>query len=739
MRKLAWFAVGFAAACAAGAYLVSGMWLLLLGIFCLFGGIPLLFVHTKYSKLAGLILCGCAVSFGWFWVFDTFYLNTARQYDGKSVVATVELTDYGSETGYGVSADGKLELNGKTYRIRAYLAGDVHVSPGDTVTGRVRLRQNDRGTDTLFNGYVEADAVLETAETLPIKYYPAKLRHDIMNLLDRLFPTDTLGFARALLLGDSRALTYSQNTAFSVSGIRHIVAVSGLHVSILFSVIYLVTGRRRYLTGLLGIPVLILFAAVAGFTPSVVRACIMQGLMSVALMLNREYDPPSALAAAVLTMLAVNPMSIVSVSLQLSVACMIGIFLFADPIRRYILRGKPEKLAKGKTALAKSIRFLANSISVTLSAMITTTPLCAWYFGTVSILGVLTNILTLWAISFAFYGIMAACAAGAFWQPLGRVIAWVVSWPIRYVLTVSEVVASFPLAAVYTASIYIVLWLVFSYVLLGIHLLSKKKRPVILSACMVAGLIIALAASCLEPGLDPYRVTVLDVGQGQCILFQCGGDSYLVDCGGDSDETVADDAAGLLLSQGITKLDGVFLTHYDRDHGGALANLLTRVDAEKLYMPDIAAKGTIRQDLEAEYSEIIQLVREDTRLREPNCTVTLFAATEDTGDNESCLCILFRTENCDILITGDRGIAGEAELLTHGSLPELELLVVGHHGAKNATGTDLLVETMPNTAVISVGADNNYGHPSQETLEKLSRFCKRVWRTDLHGTILFRG
>jgi len=100
---------------------------------------------------------------------------------------------------------------------------------------------------------------------------------------------------------------------------------------------------------------------------------------------------------------------------------------------------------------------------------------------------------------------------------------------------------------------------------------------------------------------------------------------------------------------------------------------------------------------------------------------------------------LFQRENCDILITGDRGESGERELLSHGPLPELELLVVGHHGSATSSGPELLTETMPKQAVISVGSNNTYGHPSPSVCERLKRFCGKVWRTDLHGTILFRG
>ena len=118
----------------------------------------------------------------------------------------------------------------------------------------------------------------------------------------------------------------NRGTDLKVSGIRHVAAVSGLHVTILFSLVYVLTGRRKWLAALLGFPVLVLFALVAGFSPSIVRACVMLGLMILAMLLNRAYDGPSALSFAVLILLLINPWSITDVSFQLSVCSLTGLF-----------------------------------------------------------------------------------------------------------------------------------------------------------------------------------------------------------------------------------------------------------------------------------------------------------------------------------------------------------------------------------------------------------------------------
>lgn len=746
MRTLMWFTIGFAAACFFGMYLVTGAWLILLFGFVIAATVPLFFLKNKAARITAVVLLGLSAGLLWQYGFDALYLQTARGYDGETVSTVATVSDYSFETQFGVAVDGKISLDGKSYKVRIYLTDYSELSPGDTIQADFRLRLTTRdslqgstyhqGDGIFLLAYTRSDAKIQKAQSVPLKYYPAKLRREITSLLDNTFPADTLAFARALLLGDGNLLDYETDTAFKLSGVRHVIAVSGLHVSILFSLVYLVSGRRRFLTAILGIPVLFLFAAIAGFTPSVMRACIMQGLVVVGVMVNKEYDPPTALAFAVLTMLAVNPMTITSVSFQLSVGCVIGILLFYEKINAYLL--KLCKCPKGHVWKARVLRWLCSSVSITLSAMVFTTPLSAVYFGTVSLVGIVTNLLTLWIISAIFYGIMLACVAGAVYLPAGMLIAKFVSWGIRYVQYIARVMASVPFSAVYTCSKYIVVWLVFSYILIGIFLVSKKKMPGLLAVCIVLMLIACIGVSCMVPCMDDYRVTVFDVGQGQAVLVQSDGKHYLVDCGGDAPAIAADTVAAELLSQGINRLDGVILTHYDLDHAGGVPCLLTRVDADAIYLPDMEDNNGICESLQSSFGDRVEIISREKQIESESMCISLFPSADGTKGNESCMCILFQVKECDILITGDRNTSGEKELLHQIQLPELELLVVGHHGSASATGFELLEKVRPKAAVISVGADNYHGHPSTEVLKRLELFGCCVLRTDLDGTIIFK-
>lgn len=750
MRKLMWIAIGLVAASAIGAYLLPVQILLWLGAGALFLCVgSFLLLRKSENTFPAFLLLGLALGFTWFSLYDGFRLKDARKLDGETLTVTITVSDYSFEANYGTGADGTVELNGKNYAVRFYLNQKVSLSPGDSVFGEYRFRYTaDGGREEathhsskgiLLLAYPQGDPEISFSDSSSVRYFPSYLRKHLLETVEKVFPDDAAPFVKALLLSDTSELNYETETALSLSGIRHVAAVSGLHVSMLFSLVYLLTGKRRILTAAVGAPVLLLFAAMAGFTPSVVRACTMQLLMLLAMVSKREYDPPTALSFAVVVMLLWNPLVITSTGFQLSVASVAGIFLFAGRISTWLLDQKRLGRFSASSWKARLMRYISASISVSISAMVTTLPLCAWYFGCISLLSVLTNLLCLWVITVLFCGVIVACILCFAWLPLARMLGWILAWAVRYVLGVAGAVAELPFAAVYTESIYIVCWLAFCYVLLCVFLLSKERRPLILSCCAAIALMVSLIASWTEPILDNYRVTVLDVGQGQCILLQSDGKTYMVDCGGGHDETTADKAAAALLSQGVETLDGLILTHYDKDHVGAVQYLLSRVDADVLIVPEDDGEEDWVQDLCKEFDGQMICADENLRISWEDSVITVFTSQLRTNHNESSLCVLFQTEKCDILITGDRSTVGEEELLSTTQLPQLDVLVLGHHGARNSTGEALLEATKPEYAVISVGAGNAYGHPSEETIRRCAAFGCKVRRTDLEGTILFRG
>lgn len=730
MRKILWFTLGFGTACAFCAYgrlpalLTIPVLVLLIALFS--GG------SRKHQLFLAVI--GMASGLFWFSRFESHTLQPLYQLDGITQEASIRCTGFPEETDYGYRIEGRIAVGEKEYTAMCYLDDGGTLSPGKILSGPFRFRVTApggrkesayyQGEGVFLLAYQEDEVTVIEGEP-SWQDQPAVLRRKILEILEAALPSDTSLFAKALLLGDTSGLDYETKTDFTVSGIRHIVAVSGLHVSILFGLVHLSALRKRFLSAVTGFPVLLLFAAMTGFTPSVCRACIMSGLTLAASLVNREYDGPTALSFSGLVLLIVNPLVITSVSYQLSFASVAGIFLFSTKLRKWMQSLVPRKYT-GKVS-----GYLVSSASITLGATVLTTPLCALSFGTVSLAAVLTNLLVLWVVSVIFYGLIVLCAVHSFWPAAACVLGKILPALIRYVLTTAKIIGDFPLSAIYTRSPYIVFWLVLVYALLFVFLMSKNRNPLMFSCCTVLGLCIALLASWAEPRMDDVRFTVLDVGQGQCLLLQSEGKNYLVDCGGSSETIAADAAAETLLSQGITELDGVILTHYDLDHAGGLPDLLSRVDAKLLVLPPVYSA------LSPEAEQTVYAA-EDLLLTAGNMKIRIFASKNPVNDNENSLCVLFDTENCDILVTGDRDGFGERSLLRHADIPDVDVLVAGHHGSKYATCEELLAAVRPEIVCISAGKDNPFGHPAPELLQRLEAYGCTVYRTDLHGTITIR-
>lgn len=743
MRRLLWFTIGFALGCG---LCVTVLWqkeLLPMLLYASVCAVLCLFFRFRNDlfrfPLASYL--GLMLSFAWFFLFQNQYLMPISHLDGKTLPMRITVTDYSEKTEYGSRVDGFTELAGKPYRVMVYHDSKEAFAPGEVMEGEFRLRLTTPGgeKDSPYHqgsGVFLVAAAKGTMEHSPSErsdlfFWPARVAKTAGERIAAFFPEDTAGFAKALLLGDTSDLTYSQDTALKISGIRHVAAVSGLHVSILFGLVYLLLRSRRWLVFLVSLPLLLFFAAVTGFSPSVTRACLMCGLMAFGGAVREEYDSLTSLAFAVLCMLFMNPFVLLSVSFQLSVASVSGILLFTPPIAQWLKQRFQKKSGKGFALSA----WFTGSVSVSLGAMVFSTPLSAFYFGTVSLIGVLTNLLTLWIVAFLFVGIGAVCVLGGGAPLICQGLGWLLAWPIRYVLFTAELLSKVPFAAVYTESGFITAWLAGCYALLLLFLVFRRGGR----ACFALGfltLLLAVAASVMVPKMDSLRLEVLDVGEGQSILLRTGGKNLLIDCGGSGEEKTADKIAQTLLSQGILELDGLVLTHYDADHVNALWNLMSRIPIARFYLPQLPGSEAWISKLELPGNELA-LIAQEAALPLGRGTLTFLEPGTGKNDNENSMCILFESEECVILITGDRSRTGELELLERYTLPRVDILIAGHHGSKYATSQELLDAVKPEIVVISVGS-NNYGHPAQETLERLEEYNCTVYRTDLQGSVLLR-
>ena len=735
MRYLSLFTGGFALSLLVSCYVLGAFPLGGLGALCLLLFLFLRRKRTKPLRILETVLLGAAMGFFFFWGFDKFYRQPLSACDRQQQELQITLTEIRQGKGFGSQAEGILHVNGLPYRVQVSLGKEHSFLPGDRIRGLFRI--STIGEDGFYRGsaykgegfFLQVFEKNHSAELISrernLWSAAGRLREYALGTITRCFPAKTAPFARALLLGDTSQLDFTARWDLRVSGIRHLVAVSGLHVSILCLLLSYATGQKPWLSAAAGIPVLILFSAAAGFSPSVVRASIMMTLLLLGRLFARRYDPLTELAAAALMMLILNPLTITSVSFQLSCCSVLGILMFYGRLRGRLLRCFPVC----KDLRDRWIRWLCDSLSVSLSSLVFVTPLTMVYFGSVSLIAPLTNLLTVWLVPFLFLGILLLLLLNLFSATAAVGLGTLLSGIVSLILSLSHVLAGFPLAAIYTDGSIMGAAVVLIYGL-GFYFL-RGKNPEVRYFLGFSGtsLILLLLLSWCLPRIPAVTVTVLDVGQGQSILLKTRGSSYLVDCGGDRQDYVAELAAETLLSQGIFRLDGLILTHFDRDHVGAADEFLSVIPADKIFLPP-------REDLPPD--ERLVQVWSELPIHEKHMTLNLYGSESQASSNESGLCVLLDSEEYDILITGDRSEEGEKLLLSNHRIPQVDCLIAGHHGAETSTGLELLRAARPETVIISAGRQNPYGHPSAKTLLRLKKFGCEIRRTDLEGTITIR-
>lgn len=684
MRKLAWFAAAFSAAAALAVHGLPEGVLVPLGVACALAALAGLALRGDRRRRVLLAGFGLAAGLLWTAAYGALFQAPARALAGYEGPVEVTVADWPQATAYGSSVLVRLHpVEGWPVRTLLYLdAPAPDLRPGDGLTVQARLRAADtitgESTDYYYAkgvrliAYGEGEGETARPGRPPLWTWPAYVSKALKDRVAAAFPEEAAPLVTALLTGDRSGLSDGDYAALRRSGLAHVIAVSGLHVSFLAGLAAALLGARRRRTAVCTIALLVCFAAVVGNTPSVLRAVFMQSMLLLAPLLGREEDKPTSLCAVLMLLLLQNPYAAASVSLQLSFAAVAGIYLFSGPLtERWTARlpARPKGFWAKTGCLAA--RFVLSSLAVSLGAIAFTTPLTAWHFQSVSLVGPLANLLCLWAVSLAFLGGLAAAVLGLFLPGPAALLALPAALPTLYVQRMADALAALPFAALSTQSVYLKLWLALVYVLLLLYLLGRgeKKRP--------------------------------------------------------------------LVPLGLNRIDLVVLTHYHEDHAGGIPELLERLEVGLLVLPDVEEEDPLRREITAlaEEKGIETLfLAEDADVTFGESALRIYAPLGSGGANEEGLSVLCTAGDFDGLITGDMNDTVEKRLIKYGSLPDLELLVAGHHGSKYATSEELLLATTPELAVISVGY-NTYGHPAPETLERLAAAGCAIYRTDWSGTV----
>ena len=745
MRTLATFAAAFAAGIFLAQYLLPESCLLPGALACLaLGALGWLLLRAAgHWRLRILLLClGAAAAFG----YNALYIRMVQlpmlSWADTERTVVMTLCDTPQETDWGAKVTVELA---DFSRGKAVYYGDkdlLGLSPGQRVTDTVsfqnaaRIRDDDVTAFTskgvFLMAYSRGTAVYGPGTMDSPRWWPQRVGAAVRDVIHSLFSGDTAGFLTAVLTGDTTLLSEEGKTALSQAGLYHILAVSGMHCGYLLAILALLLGRhRRRLLALLAMGVLWFYALLTGGSPSVVRACVMLSFLLLAPLLRRDSDPPTALFAALFLILLANPFAAASISLQLSFSAMAGMLFLTPRLYRLLTRERRQ----GRVA-----RFIISSFSATMGALVFTVPLSGYYFGTLVLLSPLSNLLCLWMAGIIFFLGLLVTAVGAVCLPAAALLSPVLSLAVGYILSCAKVLSRIPGSAVYFADPYLKYWLAYVYLLFALVWFfgQNNRKKYVLAAVLAAVTLpvtVKLGELRYQSGLD---VLVLDVGQGQCVLLKSGDSFALVDCGsGSSWYDAGDIAAAELRAMGCDSLDYLVLTHYDTDHVSGVESLLARIEVETMLLSPLEDDTGVQKEILAlaeSRGVSTKMLRQQSHLTFGDATVTVYPPVGEKTDNERGLSLYATAGTEGVFIPGDMSQKTERALLEGYRILPAQVLVAGHHGAKNATSEALLDVLQPKIACISVGS-NRYGHPAEEVLQRLGEQGCAVYRTDQQGHI----
>jgi len=756
MRKLVVSAFSFSAAVFISRYFLpfDHTWQLICGIIAAVCSLCGFFFGGNIRKRLLISLLSLAAGFTWCWFYTSVFVKPYWNYLDETINVSAVVTGYPvARHTRGYHVDTSIRLEGyPSIGTRFYYYNETKLEPGNIIEASIRLRRSDITDDgealdilssrgLLLSASVSGNIEVRGSDS-GFRYIPKKTAEKIALVINEIYPEDISPFMQALLLGkrDELYRDTALTASLSASGIIHIVSISGMHISFLMGFLALVIKNRR-LFSLYGIPVLLFFMAMTGFTPAVTRAGIMQIFLICAPLFRREGDSITSLSAALLVLLIVNPYSIASPGLHLSFSATLGIIIFTTRINSAMSDSLRSNRLYRKKVPRAVISFITSNIATTTGALVFTIPLTAIHFGYVSLIAPLTNLLTIGVVSIAFPLGLTAAVIGSVSPVLGTAFSFPVIHAVRYIIFIARTFSSIPYSVIYSSNAYIMFWLGYVYILFtALPLLKARLRQYLYPVCISLILLFTLIlVSFLFPAAPGSSVTVLDVGQGLSVVILLDEHIVVVDCGSNSTKNAGEITHEFLMNHGCTKIDLLVITHFHSDHINGIGFLLSRINVSALAIPDpegsFLAEDII--ELARRYGTDIIYVTEmhDTLLGDSR--VFIYPPLNEGDENERGLSLL-TTGDITALITGDMNATTERSLLRHYALPKLDLLVIGHHGSKYSTSGELLEATKPGIAVIPVGR-NSFGHPSPDVISRLEGAGTVVYRTDEHGHITFYG
>ena len=624
--------------------------------------------------------------------------------------------------------------------------------------------------------YYPGVEVIDSGQGVKPLQWIYSLRERLSASLARALPEPQGSLAQAILLGLRGNVPDSINQAFSRTGTAHLLAISGLHVSIILAMFLsfgiLVFGRQRSTYIWLTLALIWLYALLAGMNPPIIRAIIMGSLFLIAEYLGRQRSAIIALAFAAAVMVGIQPYLLWSVSFQLSFLAMAGLVLLFPHLQAWGRR-RVTAIFGNREALVTTGSMITDGFAITLAAIVAVGPLIAYNFGIVSLVALPATFFSLPALPFIIVTAALVAFVGLFALLAAQILGWLAWLFLSYLVFVVQGFDALPHSSLEVATVST--WHIWGYyvILAGVIAFPNYRNQLAAFSSRLSSGMKKVAQGLPKPRLgfsmkwlvlpllvaailvwsvvlttpdDKLHVSFLDVGQGDAILIQTpNGQDILIDGGPDPQRI------NLELSKKLPfwdrTIDLVVCTQPHADHVTGLVEVLLRYKVKQVLEPGVSYNSSIYrewcnlvEDKGIEYN-IARAGQEidlggGIMMKILNPPPEFFQGTSCDVDNNGVV-LKLTWHKVSFLFTADIREEIEFELIGQRANLKSTVLKVAHHGSDTSTSQQFLAAADPEVAVISVGADNPFGHPSPEVVERLiDRLGEdNVYRTDEDGTI----
>lgn len=582
------------------------------------------------------------------------------------------------------------------------------------------------------------------------------------NIYQTFLSEEDAGIMSAMLLGEKSNLPSETKELYQKNGISHILAISGLHISMIGLFLYKFL-KKIFIPNETAVSVtifiLISYGLLTNFSVSTNRAIIMLILSLCSILIGRTYDFLTSICLSGTIILLQNPYQLCNSGFLLSFGAVLGIALVFPMLKNILLPDRPEenpleKVTQSRhisllfwsksshrniteTKIQKRLRALIKKILenflVSLSVNLVTIPIIIYCYFDYPIYSCILNLLILPCMGFLIGLGFLLTILGSFSSILGFFIASGIHIILTFYHILCNIFLSLPnsILTIGQPSIKrMLLFYIFLFLSLFICQRIKKKRTILLCfTCFV--FLLQFPSHTLE-------ITMLDVGQGDGILIQSpSGTNYLIDGGSTSvNELEKYRISPCLKSKGISSIDYAIITHMDEDHISGITSLLEKnktpgsVSIKNLIVPNISLQDDAFQTmitLATNQQVPIIYFQKGDKLKDGKLTFTCMHpydgfTTKERNDYSTVLYMKYK--NFSMLFTGDVANEGEQTLITDTTLPSCDIYKVAHHGSKYTNSNELLDKLNAKFAIVSAGKNNSYGHPHKETLERFfNRNC----------------